>query len=210
MIRLAIADDHAIVRRGMRQIVSEARDIEVVGEAADGGELAALLRTRECDVLLLDIAMPGRNGIEILKSLRERHPRLRVLVLSMYGEEQYGVRALRAGAAGYLTKASAPEKLLEAIRQVAAGRRYITPRLAECLAERLAEPEAGLPHERLSDREFETLRLLASGRKLSEVATELALSPKTVSVYRARVLEKLGLRTNAELARYALEHRLLE
>ncbi|MEW5864213.1 MAG: response regulator transcription factor [Pseudomonadota bacterium] len=210
MIRLAIADDHAIVRRGMRQIVAEGGDIEIVGEAADYGELSALLRRHACDVLLLDIAMPGKNGIEILKSVRAQYPRLRVLVLSMYPEELYALRALRAGAAGYLTKSSAPEKLLEAIRQVAAGRRYITPQLAEALAERIAEPAERPLHEALTDREFQVLRLLAAGRRLSEVAAELALSPKTVSVYRARVLEKLRVRTNAELARYAVEHGLLE
>lgn len=210
MIRLAIADDHAVVRRGMRQIVAEAGDIEVVGEAADYGELSALLRRQGCDVLLLDIAMPGKGGIEILKSLRAQHPRLRVLVLSMYPEELYALRALRAGAAGYLNKSSAPEKLLEAIRQVAGGRRFITPRLAEALAERLAEPAERPLHEALSDREFQVLRLLAAGRRLSEVAAELALSPKTVSVYRARVLEKLRVRTTAELARYAVEHRLID
>jgi DNA-binding NarL/FixJ family response regulator len=210
MIRLAIADDHAIVRRGMRQVVAEGGDIEVVGEAADYGELTALLRERECDVLLLDIAMPGKNGIEILKAVRVRHPKLRVLVLSMYPEDQYALRALKAGASGYLTKSSAPEKLLDAIRQVAAGRRYITPQFAEALAASIAEPGDRAPHELLSDREFQTLRLIASGRKLSEVAAELALSPKTVSVYRARVLEKLKLRTNAELTRYAVENRLIE
>ncbi|MCX7960537.1 MAG: response regulator transcription factor [Burkholderiales bacterium] len=210
MIRLAIADDHAVVRRGMRQIVAEGGDIEIVGEAADYAELVALLRRHACDVLLLDIAMPGKNGIEILKSVRALYPRLRVLVLSMYPEELYALRALRAGAAGYLTKSSAPEKLLEAIRQVAAGRRFITPQLAEALAERIADPAERAPHETLTDREFQVLRLLAAGRKLSEVAAELSLSPKTVSVYRARVLEKLRVRTNAELARYALEHGLIE
>jgi len=210
MIRLAIADDHAIVRRGMRQIVAEGGDIEIVGEAADYGELSALLRRHACDVLLLDIAMPGKNGIEILKSVRAQYPRLKVLVLSMYPEELYALRALRAGAAGYLTKSSAPEKLLEAIRQVAAGRRFITPQLAEALADRIAEPAERPLHEALTDREFQVLRLLASGRRLSEVAAELALSPKTVSVYRARVLEKLRVRTNAELARYAVEHGLIE
>ncbi len=210
MIRLAIADDHAIVRRGMRQVVAEGGDIEVVGEAADYGELTALLRSRECDVLLLDIAMPGKNGIEILKSVRLRHPRLRVLILSMYPEDQYALRALKAGAAGYLTKSSAPEKLLDAIRLVASGRRYITPQFAETLAASVAEPAQRPAHELLSDREFQTLRLIAAGRKLSEVAAELSLSPKTVSVYRARVLEKLKVRTNAELTRYAVENGLVE
>ena len=210
MIRLAIVDDHAIVRRGMRQMVGEAGDIEVVGEAADFGELTALLRERDCDVLLLDIAMPGRNGIEVLKAVRDRHPKIRVLVLSMYPEDQYGLRSIKAGAAGYLTKSSAPEKLLGAIRQVAAGRRFITPQFAETLAANIAEPGDRPPHEVLSDREFQTMQLIASGRKLSEVAFELSLSPKTVSVYRARVLDKLKLRTNAELTRYAVRNGLVE
>jgi len=210
VIRLAIVDDHAIVRRGMRQMVGEAGDIEVVGEAADFGELTALLRERDCDVLLLDIAMPGRNGIEVLKAVRDRHPKIRVLVLSMYPEDQYGLRSIKAGAAGYLTKSSAPEKLLGAIRQVAAGRRFITPQFAETLAANIAEPGDRPPHEVLSDREFQTMQLIASGRKLSEVAFELSLSPKTVSVYRARVLDKLKLRTNAELTRYAVRNGLVE
>jgi DNA-binding NarL/FixJ family response regulator len=210
MIRIAIADDHAIVRRGMRQVVAEDGEIEVVGEAGDYAELTRLLRERECDVLLLDIAIPGKNGIEILKAVRARDPKLKVLILSMYPEEQYALRALKAGAAGYLNKSSAPEKLLDAIRQVASGRRYITPQFAEALAASIAQPADRPPHELLSDREFQTLRLIASGRKLSEVAAELSLSPKTVSVYRARVLEKLKLRTNAELTRYAVENGLLE
>jgi DNA-binding NarL/FixJ family response regulator len=210
MIRLLIADDHAIVRRGMRQMVAEAGDIEVVGEAADYGELTALLRDRDCDVLLLDIAMPGKNGIEVLKAVRERHPKMRVLILSMYPEDQYALRSLKAGAAGYLTKSSAPEKLLDAIRQVAAGRRFITPQFAETLAASVAAPADCAPHELLSDREFQTMRLIAAGRRLSEVASELSLSPKTVSVYRARVLDKLKLRTNAELTRYAVQNGLVE
>ena len=210
MIRLVIVDDHAIVRRGVRQIVAEHPGIEVVAEAADYAELTAYLRDGDCDVVLLDIALPGKNGIEILKSLRERHPRIRVLMFSTYPEDQYAVRALKAGASGYVNKSSAPEKLAEAVQQVALGRRYITPEVAESLAASLAEPESRKPHELLSDREFQTLRLIASGRKLSEIAEELAISPKTVSVYRARVLEKLKLRTNTELARYAVANELVE
>ena len=210
MIRVVIVDDHAIVRRGVRQIVAEHPGIEVVAEAGDYGELTAYLRDAECDVVLLDIALPGKNGIEILKSLRERHPKIRVLMFSTYPEDQYAVRALKAGASGYVNKSSAPEKLAEAIQQVALGRRYITPEVAESLAASLSEPESRKPHELLSDREFQTLRLIASGRKLSEIADELAISPKTVSVYRARVLEKLKLRTNTELARYAVANELVE
>ena len=210
MIRVVIVDDHAIVRRGVRQIVAEHPGIEVVAEAGDYAELTAYLRDADCDVVLLDIALPGKNGIEILKSLRERHPKIRVLMFSTYPEDQYAVRALKAGASGYVNKSSAPEKLAEAIQQVALGRRYITPEVAESLAASLAEPESRKPHELLSDREFQTLRLIASGRKLSEIADELAISPKTVSVYRARVLEKLKLRTNTELARYAVANELVE
>ena len=210
MIRVVIVDDHAIVRRGVRQIVAEHPGIEVVAEAGDYAELTTYLRDGDCDVVLLDVALPGKNGIEILKSLRERHPRIRVLMFSTYPEDQYAVRALKAGASGYVNKSSAPEKLAEAIQQVALGRRYITPEVAESLAASLAEPESRKPHELLSDREFQTLRLIASGRKLSEIADELAISPKTVSVYRARVLEKLKLRTNTELARYAVANELVE
>jgi len=210
VIRVVIVDDHAIVRRGIRQIVAESATIEVVGEASDYGELMTLLRERECDVVLLDIAMPGKNGIEILKAVRERHAKVRVLMFSTYPEDQYAVRALKAGASGYLNKSSAPEKLVEAIQQIGLGRRYITPEFAESLAASVAEPETRDPHELLSDREFQTLRLIASGRKLSEIAEELAISPKTVSVYRARVLEKMKLRTNTELTRYAVTHSLVE
>lgn len=210
MIRVILVDDHAIVRRGVRQIVAGQEGIEVVGEAGDYGELVTRLREVECDVVLLDIALPGKNGIEVLKSLRERNPRLRVLMFSTYPEDQYAVRALKAGASGYLNKASAPEQVADAIRQVAQGRRYITPEVAESLAASLAEPETRKPHELLSDREFQTLRLIASGRKLSEIAEALSLSPKTVSVYRARVLAKLKLRTNTEIARYAVTHELIE
>lgn len=210
MIRVVIVDDHAIVRRGVRQIVAEHPGIEVVAEAGDYAELTAYLRDGDCDVVLLDVALPGKNGIEILKSLRERHPKIRVLMFSTYPEDQYAVRALKAGASGYVNKSSAPEKLAEAIQQVALGRRYITPEVADSLAASLAEPESRKPHELLSDREFQTLRLIASGRKLSEIADELAISPKTVSVYRARVLEKLKLRTNTELARYAVANELVE
>ncbi len=210
MIRVVIVDDHAIVRRGIRQIVADHPAIEVIGDAGDYSELMKLLRERECDVVLLDIAIPGKNGIEILKAVRERYPKVRALMFSTYPEDQYAVRALKAGASGYLNKSSAPERLLEAIQQVALGRRYITPEFAESLAASVAEPETRNPHELLSDREFQTLRLIASGRKLSEIAAELAISPKTVSVYRARVLEKMKLRTNTELARYAVTHSLIE
>ena len=210
-IRVMLADDHAVVRRGVRQILADAQDIQVVGEARDFGEISALLRAGECDVLVLDISMPGKNGIESLKVLRERHPRMQVIVLSMFPEDQYAVRALRAGAAGYISKEGAPERLVEAIRQAARGKKYVTPEVALALAERLdAKAQAGNPHDSLSDREYETLRLIAAGKKLSEIAEILALSPKTVSVYRARLLEKMKLRNNAELTRYAVKLGLVE
>ena len=211
MIRVIIADDHAVVRRGLRQILGDAGDIEVVGEARDSGELSTLLRGTECDVLLLDISMPGRNGIETLKSVRERQPRVAVLILSMFPEDQYAVRALKAGAAGYVTKEAAPETLVDAIRLAARGKKYITPEVAETLATYMGDAQRhDVAHEALSDREYETLRLIASGKKLSEIAEILSLSPKTVSVYRARLLDKMKLRNNAELTHYAVKHGIID
>lgn len=211
MIRVALADDHAVVRRGVRQILGDAGDIEIVGEAKDYAEVSVLLGKVRCDVLLLDISMPGKNGIEVLKALRERMPRLQVLILSMFPEDQYAVRALKAGAAGYVSKEAAPETLVDAIRLAAAGKKYITPAVAQALATRV-EPHARaeFPHTTLSDREYETLRLIASGKKLSEIAELMSLSPKTVSVYRARLLEKMDLRNNVELTHYAVKHGLVE
>ncbi|MDX2218641.1 MAG: response regulator transcription factor [Burkholderiales bacterium] len=209
-IKVMLADDHAVVRRGLRQIIADSGDIEVIGEASDYGELTALMRKAECDVLVLDISMPGKNGIEVLKIVHERLPKLPVLILSMYPEDQYAMRALKAGASGYVTKDSAPEKLVDAIRVLAKGKKYITPELAATLAERLTAPEDLAPHQTLSDREYETLRLIASGKKLSDIAEALALSPKTVSVYRSRLLEKMNLKNNAELTHYALKHGLVE
>ena len=211
MIRVVLADDHAVVRRGVRQILADAGDVEVAGEAKDYAELTALLKAQPCDVLILDISMPGKNGIEILKSLRERYPKLQVLVLSMFPEDQYAVRALKAGASGYISKEAAPEKLVDAIRMAARGKKYITPEVAQSLAALLdgGEPSEN-PHESLSDREYETLRLIASGKKLSEIAEAMSLSPKTVSVYRARLLEKMNLRTNADLTHYAVKHGLVD
>lgn len=212
MIRVLIADDHPMVRKGLAQLVSEAGDMLVAGEADGYAAVVRVLREHDADVMLLDVEMPGKNGIEVLKAVRRTHPRLQVLMFSMYPEEQYAVRALRAGAAGYLTKRTSPQTVLEAIRNASRGRKYVTPEVALALAERISEDDqdARPPHEQLSDREFQTLRLIASGRKLGEIAGALALSPKTVSVYRARLLEKMGMKTNAELTRYAVERRLLE
>lgn len=210
-VKTIVVDDHAIVRRGIVQIVSEHPDIEIVGEAADYGELRALLRTAgDVDLLVMDVGLPGKNGIDIVKILRDEMPRLKVLIVSMYPEDQYAVRAFRAGAAGYLNKASAPEKLVEAINQVIAGRKYVTPEIAQALIENLHAPQDSEPHEKLSDREFQTLKLIASGKRLSDIAEELALSPKTVSVYRARILEKMAMSNNAELTHYAIKNGLVE
>ena len=210
MIRIAIADDHAIVRQGLRQILAAHGDFEVIGEAANHGEVMQLLRKETFDVLLLDIAMPGKNGIDTLKQVRLERPKLPVLMLSMYPEDQYAFRALKAGASGYLTKMTAAEQLVDAIRTITRGRKYITPELAESLAESFDRDTEIEPHSLLSDREFQTLKLIASGKPLAQIGAELALSPKTVSVYRARLLAKLGLHTNADLTRYAIEHKLLE
>jgi DNA-binding NarL/FixJ family response regulator len=210
-IKTIVVDDHAFVRRGIVQFLSDNPGIELVGEAGDYGQLRTLLRrVGEVDLIVMDVNLPGKDGIEILKALRAESPRLKVLVVSMYPEEQYAVRAFRAGAAGYLNKASAPEKLMEAVEQIVAGLRYVTPEIAQALIENLNAPEKGLPHESLSDREFQTLKLIATGHRLSDIAEALALSPKTVSVYRARILEKMGMSNNAELTHYAIKHGLVE
>lgn len=211
MIRVLIADDHPMVRKGLAQIVSESGDQECAGEAENSVAVARLLRQTAVDVLLLDIEIPGANGLEILKAVRRSHPKVQVLMFSMYPEEQYAVRALKAGAAGYLSKNTPPQKIIEAIRGAARGRKYISPELAQTLASRITEdPGARLAHETLSDREFQTLRYIAGGKKLAEIAAEMSLSPKTVSVYRARLLEKMKLRNNSELTRYAIRNELIE
>lgn len=211
-VRLIVVDDHAIVRRGIVQVLSEHPDVQIVAEAHDYASLRAELKKHgEPDVLVMDVGLPGKNGIDILKALREDHPRLKVLMVSMYPEDQYAVRAFRAGAFGYLNKASAPEKLLEALSQVIAGKKYVTPEIAQALIENLSAPEdTGPPHEKLSDREFQTLKMIASGQRLADIANALALSPKTVSVYRARILEKMGMSNNAELTHYAIKHGLID
>jgi len=210
-LKTVVVDDHAIVRRGIVQILSEHPNIHLAGEAGDYGQLRTLLRrVGEIDLLVIDVNLPGKDGIDILKTLLAEMPRLKVLVVSMYPEEQYAVRAFRAGAAGYLNKAGAPEKLLEAVEQIIAGRKYVTPEIAQALIENLHAPEQVLPHERLSDREFQTLKLIATGHRLSDIAEALALSPKTVSVYRARILEKMSMGNNAELTHYAIKHNLVD
>ena len=207
--RVILCDDHALIRRGIRDTLADAQDIEVVGEAGDYGELRSLLRTTSCDVLVLDINMPGRSGLDVLQVLKDEAGAMRVLVVSMHPEEQYAIRALRAGAFGYVNKGSDAHVLVDAVRMVAQGRKYITPEIAQMLAESLTQPVAAVAHEKLSDRELQTLVLIASGKRLSDIAIELTLSPKTVSVYRARVLEKLGLSNNSELTVYAIRNGLV-
>jgi two-component system invasion response regulator UvrY len=207
MIRLLIVDDHTIVRHGLRQVVSESLDIEVAAEAGSSAEAVRLLRENTYDLVLLDISLPDKNGIETLKQIKREKP---VIMLSMHGEDEFGVRALKAGASGYVHKQSAHVQLVAAIRQVASGRRYISPDLAEELARSIGEPSEKRPHELLSDREFDTLRMLASGKSLTQIAESLSISPKTVSVYRTRLLEKMKLKNNAEIAHYAIKNGLID
>ena len=210
MIRVLIVDDHTILRRGLSQIIAETEEMEVAGEADSGAQAIKLARAEPFDVVLLDISMPDRNGMDTLKQLKKEKPRLAVLMLSMHPEEHYAMRALKAGASGYLTKQSAPALLVTAIRQVASGRKYVSAELAEELARTVSDDNDRQRHETLSDREYETLRLMASGKTLTEIAAEMSLSVKTVSVYRARLLEKMQLKNNAELTYYALKHKLVE
>ncbi len=207
--RVILCDDHALIRRGIRDTLSDAADIEVVGEAGDYGELRTLMRDHACDVLVLDINLPGRSGLDVLHVLKDEGSPVRVLVVSMYPEDQYAIRALRAGANGYVNKGGDPALIVAAVRTVAQGRKYVTPDIAQMLVESLTAPESGTAHDKLSDREMQTLVLIASGKRLSDIAEELTLSPKTVSVYRARVLEKLGLANNSELTVYAIRNGLV-
>ena len=209
-IRVFIADDHAIVREGLKQILAESRDIIVAGEAENGLDAIKLFRKSKCHVMLLDISLPDRNGIDVLKQVRKEQPELAVLMLSMHREDQYAIRSLKAGAAGYLTKQSAPGELVDAIRQVAAGQKYVSAALAQELAAQLGEDHAGAPHEALSDREYQTLTMIASGKTVTAIAEELSLSVKTISEYRARLLLKMKLKNSAELTHYAIKNQLVE
>ncbi|ABX33297.1 MULTISPECIES: response regulator [Delftia] len=209
MIHVVLCDDHAVLRRGIRDTLAEAVDISVTAEAGSYAELREQLRTATCDVLLLDINMPGRSGLEALASVRETHPLIKVLMVSMYPEDQYALRCLKAGAQGYANKAGDPVLLIEAVRTVATGRKYLTSEVAQMLADSLAQPAPQVPHESLSERELQTLIKIAAGQRLTDIATELMLSPKTVSVYRARVLEKLQMSSNAELTAYAIHNQLI-
>jgi two-component system invasion response regulator UvrY len=209
MIKILIADDHAIVRRGLKQIVSEQPDMIVGGEAENAREVLEMVRSNNWNVIVLDINMPGRSGLEVLKELKREHPKLPVLVLSVHPEDQYGIRMLKAGAAGYLTKDSAPDELVSAIRKVNRGGKYVSPSLAETLVLELGVETDRPRHTILSDREYQVMMMIASGKTVSEIGEELSLSVKTISTYRARVLDKMRMRTNAELTHYAIHNRLL-
>jgi len=209
VIKVILCDDHALIRRGIRDTLGDAADVQVVGEAGDYGELRTLMRSQPCDVLVLDINLPGRSGLDVLRALKDEGSAVRVLVVSMYPEDQYAIRALRGGAHGYVNKGGDPQSLVQAVRTVAQGRKYVTPEIAQMLVESLTAPAPEQAHERLSDRELQTLVMIASGKRLSDIAEELMLSPKTVSVYRARVLEKLALANNSELTVYAIRNGLV-
>jgi DNA-binding NarL/FixJ family response regulator len=219
MISVILCDDHALIRRGIRDTLADAADIQVVGEAGDYGELRGLLRSlaaggdaakaTRCDVLVLDINLPGRSGLDVMHALKDEGSTVKVLVVSMYPEDQYAIRALRAGAYGYVNKGGDPQLIVQAVRTVAQGRKYVTPEIAQMLVESLTTPVTENAHDKLSDRELQTLVMIASGKRLRDIAEELTLSPKTVSVYRARVLEKLGLQNNSELTVYAIRNGLV-
>ncbi|MGK2951715.1 MAG: response regulator [Thiobacillus sp.] len=208
--RILIVDDHAIVREGLKQILTEVDDIEVAGEADCSSRALQMARREPWDLVLLDISMPDRNGLETLELLKKEHPSIKVLMLSMHRETQYAVRALKTGASGYLNKQSAPDQLVEAIRQVASGKKYISAEVAQELASQISGEREGPPHEMLSNREYQTLCMIASGLPVSAIADKLALSVKTISMYRARLLKKMQLKNNAELTHYVIKRGLLD
>ena len=210
MIRVVVADDHQILREGLRQLLQAGGDLAVVGEAADGHAVMEQVRALEFDVLLLDMSMPGKSGIELIRQVKAEKPRLRILVLSMHEEHQYAVRAIRAGASGYLTKESATAQLVAAIRKVAGGGAFISAEVAERLAQEAMPNAEGPRHSTLSDREYQVFRLLVSGRSVSDIAVDLHLSAKTISTHKARLMEKLDVDNNADLVHYAVRHRLID
>ena len=209
MLKILVADDHPVVRMGLKQILSETKDMMVADEAQTGQEVLKKAIKNDFDVILLDISMPGKNGLDILRELRNKRPKVPVLILSIYPEDQYAVRVLKLGAAVYLTKESAPEELTNAIRKVSQGRKYISPSLAEKLAADLEFDSEKAPHETLSDREYQVLCLLATGKRLKDIAEQLDLSIKTISTYRTRILDKMQMHNNAEMIRYALNNKLV-
>lgn len=208
MIRVLLADDHAVVRAGLREILADTGDIIVAGEATNGQEVLAKVRGETFDVAVLDMSMPGRSGIDLIKQVKNEKPQLRILILSMHSEQQYAVRAVKAGASGYLTKDSAADELVAAIRRIAAGGAYVSPETAERLVLDSSPRAGAAPHTQLSDREFQVFQLIASGKSITEIAQQLSLSVKTISTHKTRIMEKMGLANQAELIRYAIENKL--
>ena len=210
MIKILIVDDHAIVREGLSRIIGAENDMIVAGMAKDGTEVIRLMLDNEIDVVVLDISMPGKSGLDLIKDLKQVQPLVKILMLSMYPEERFAMRSIKAGASGYLTKEMAPEEIVSAIRTIYSGRKYITPALADMIAEELQNPSEKVPHELLSDREFEVLCMLAIGKPVVEITSTLSLSESTVSTYRMRILQKMNLKTNSDLIHYGIEHGLVE
>jgi len=210
MIRIVIADDHEIVRAGLKQIISDDEDMEVLGESNNGENLIELVKKNDYDVVLLDLKMQGISGIDVIKHIKVIKPDLPIIVLSMHAEDQYAVRTIKAGASGYLTKETAAENLVTAVRRVVGGGKYISPTLAETLADSIAGGGVELPHEKLADREFQVMCMIASGKTVSEIGSELFLSVKTISTYRQRILEKMNMKNNSELTHYAIKNNLLD
>ncbi len=209
MLKIIIADDHGIFREGLKQVIAGTANMSVTDEAADGTELLAKLRTNDYDLVILDISLPGRSGLEILAETKSMRPKLPVLILSMHPEEQYAMRALKSGAAGYLTKGSSSQELIEALQKIALGKKYVSTSMAELLASRIGSDSDGPLHERLSDREFQVMRMSAAGATPRKIAEELLVGIKTVNTYRVRVLQKMEMKCNADLTRYAVQHKLM-
>lgn len=210
MIKIMLADDHSIVRAGLKQVLGEAADCSVIGEASNGNEVLAMLREQRPDVLLLDMSMPGRSGIDLIKQLKGDYPKLPILILSMHKEEQYAVRAIKSGAAGYLTKESAAEQLVGAVRKVASGGVFISPTVAERLALEYGPLREESPHTSLSDREYQIFQMIVAGTTITAIADALSLSVKTVSTHKSRILQKMGKSSSAELIHYAIDHQLFD
>ena len=209
-IRVIVADDHPLLRAGLISVLNASTDLRVVGEAGNGAEVLRAIDDLTFDVLLLDVSMPGKSGLDLLRQIRKDNPRLPILIVSSHPEDQYALRAIKAGASGYVTKMSAPADLVTAVRTVSNGRKFITPGLAELLADHIERPDDGTPHESLSDREFQTLKMIAAGHSLTHIAEVLCISVKTVSVYRSRLLEKMRMKSNVELTRYVVERGLTD
>jgi two-component system invasion response regulator UvrY len=209
MLRILIADDHSVVRKGLKQILQNEFSTALIEEVGDAEELVKKIMMEEWDIVISDISMPGRSGLDVLTQIRQSHPKLPFLILSMYPEDQYAVRVLKAGASGYLNKDSAPEELVKAINRVLSGKKYITPSIAERLVTTVDKPGGEFNHEGLSDREFEVMKLLASGKTVSEISDQISLSVSTISTYRARIMTKMNLKTNTDLIMYSIDHKLI-